>query len=166
MKSITNLETTVFLVSSLKPSIPQVNKNNAFSSQTLGRGNACCLLALLAANYIGKPRSGSHRAKRTLALPQLSVAFSVSQAKIRIEWEPKLLRPSYPPVIKWAKWVATRQMALELMRFLQAHNSVEIKSCHFSFQYKIVPTEPSNTFLQNGNCQSHKGPLSEDSLHV
>jgi hypothetical protein len=42
-------------------------------------------------------------------------------------------------------------MALELMRITQAHNFVEIKFCNLSVQYKIVPTEPSNTFPQNEN---------------
>lgn len=112
--------------------------------------NAYCLLALLAANYMGKPPSGSHRRKRTPALRQLSLAFSVSQAEIRIEWEPKLLRPSYPPVTKWAKWIAKRQMALELMSISEAHNSIEINFCYFSFPHKIEPTEPSNTLPKMG----------------
>lgn len=61
---------------------------------------AYCLLALLAAKYMGKPPSGSHGGKRTPALRQLSRAVPVSQAEIRIEWGPKLLRPSYPLVTK------------------------------------------------------------------
>lgn len=41
-------------------------------------------------------------------------------------------------------------MALQLMRVSQAHNYTEIKFFYLSFQYKIEPTEPSNTFLKMG----------------
>lgn len=37
-------------------------------------------------------------------------------------------------------------MGLELMRILQTHSSVEVKFCHLSFEYKIKPTELSNSF--------------------
>lgn len=82
---------------------------------------------------------------------QLSLAFSDSQAEIRIEQEPKLLRPSYPLVTKWAKWISKRQMALELMRISQAHYSVEVQFCHLSFEDKIEPTERSNSFSPRWN---------------
>lgn len=93
---------------------------------------------------------------------QLSLAFSDSQAEIRIEWEPKLLRPSYPLVTKWAKWISKRQMALELMRLSQAHNSIEIQFCHLGFEDKTEPTEPSNSFPQDETSEPHEDPLSEN----
>lgn len=41
-------------------------------------------------------------------------------------------------------------MALPLMTVSQAHNYIEIKFFYLSFQYKIEPTEPSNTLPKMG----------------
>lgn len=95
MKSITNLKTTASLVYSPKPGVTQEVKTIVLESQTQRQGK--CLLSACSVSHIlhREAPSDSHREKRTPALWQLSLAFSVSQAEIRIEWEPKLLRPSY-----------------------------------------------------------------------
>lgn len=150
VKSVTSLRTTVCSSYPLGQVYHTAEETMVLGSQTQGPGKCLLPACSVSSQLHEEATSWVPQRKKTPSTWQLSLAFSVSQAEIRIEWEPKLLRPPFPRVTKWARRRAKRQMALELMRISQTHDSVEIKICHLSFQYKIEPAEPSNSYPQMG----------------